>query len=285
MNNTKSLGTLFNDSVAFTKKHMTVMAVGAVVFGVLMQVIGWGVVGSAIPFVGKDVETWGQQMEEMGERMEELQERVMNGDTSAQAEMETLGREMAARSMQGMGKMGGVFRQMLPALGLAMLVTMLLGLIAKSYFLVVAVKGMMDPAKAFSATISSIVPLVGLWIWLILRSFIWIPFLGIIIAIIVGPRLTLSPLYLLEQKKGVMDSASMSYKKSAGYWGKIVGNMLGVGIPIMICAAIVGKIASSIFGYAIGGVIAGSITQFAGAFMVVFSIQLARTVMEHPKTA
>ncbi len=277
----KTLGTLLNDSIAFTKKHLTALVIGAVVFGVVTNGATWFLMGATAPGAIQNMGAWQTQMETLGNRMEALQKKATSGmlDAAGEKEMQDLAEKMMRETSQGANMIKGTLFALIPGLGMSFLVALLIGLFAKSYFLMVAVKGFSDAGSAAKATLGSIVPLIGLWIWLLLRSFIWIPFLGFIIAIIVGPRLFLSPLYLLEQGKGITESARLSYKATQGQWGKIVGNALLVGIVTMVCASIVSRIAIFILGMMLGGFVAAVIGQFAAAFMTVFGIQLARTVM------
>lgn len=282
----KPLGTLINDTIKFTQTHLVVLVVGAVVFGFLTHGVGWWFVGNAGMMGGQNFMMWQESMTGAGEKMEALKNKAMEDggmDAETQQQMEALAKQMAEQSMQGVGMMGSMITSMLPAIGLTLLISLAIMALAKSYFLVVAVKGMSDPATALQATIASILPLIGLWIWLAIRTFIWVPFIGIIIAIILGPRFILAPLYLLEHHKGSMESARMSYAKTRGWWGKIFGNMIVIGLVVMICAAVVGKIVGSVLGFMIGGFIAAMIMEFAGAILVAFSMQLARTVMENSR--
>ena len=280
MSATKSLGTLCSDSVTFIKKHLTALLVGAVVFGVATNGIGWWLAGSAA-MQGVNFGAWQQQLEGASKRMEELQQKAVQGglDAASQKEMEVLGKQMMEQSLQGVGAMSTVLKAMLPAIGLSLLLTIVVALIAKSYFLVIAVKGMTDAGAAAQGTVGAIVPLVGLWLWIAIRTFVWIPVLGFFIAIVVGPRFLLSPLYLLEQKKGVMESARMSYGKTKGFWGKIIGNVFVFALVTMICAAILGKLAVGVLGLMLGGFVAAIIGELASAFIMIFAMQLARTVI------
>jgi len=112
----------------------------------------------------------------------------------------------------------------------------------------VAVKDIGDVGEALSVTSRTILPLFGMFLWVIVRSFIWIPFIGILIAIILGPRFILSPLYLLQQKKGVIESVSQSYKATPRILGKIMGNLLVAGL--------LSGIVSGILSWIIGGLLA-----------------------------
>ncbi len=282
MASTKPLGILVSDTVTFCKTHLAVLVTGAVVFGVLTQGVGLALVGSQAQGWKMQLEGFEDRMERTNPRMEELLVKMQEGELTEaeEQEFEVMGRQIAADAMNNMGAIGGAFRAMLPSLGLMFLITLLIGLIAKSFFLVIAVRRMKDPMKAAQATAGSLVPLIGLWLWLFLRSFLWIPFLGVIIAIIVGPRFVLSPLYLLEEHRGVLDSATKSYHHTRGRWGKIVGNCLAVGIVTGIAAILVTKILMGILGSVLGVFVSAIIGEFVTAIMVVFMIQLARTLME-----
>lgn len=288
MSSTKSLGTLVNDSVEFFRKHITPIVIGAVIFGFLTQGVGTWLVATTGGIAGwsTNMETWQEEMEAMGERMEELQEQATTGmlDEGAQAEMEAIANQMMRGSVEGMGMMRGVFMAMLPALGVSLIVTIIIGLIAKSYFLIIAIKGTKDAADAAGETAKNILNLVWMWIWIMLRTFIWIPFLGIILAIVLGPRFIATPVYVMENKKAVTTAATMSMKATLGYWGKIFGNVILVAIITMLASAFIGKVFMMILGGMIGGFIAAAIGELATAFLIIFSIHLARTIIAHPKT-
>lgn len=278
----KSLGVLVNETVTFGKKHLMALLVGAVVFGFLTQGVSWWFVGSTTGMWPGGIPGVTEQMNDASARLQVLMQKAQTGQLSAdeQKEMEVLGQQAVANAMQSVNMMGTWFRAMLPAFGAAFLLSMLIGLLAKSYFVVLAVKGMTDPGAAVQTTLAKIVPLIGLWLWLFIRTFIWIPIIGVIIAIIIGPRFILSPLYLLEQGKGVMESTSTSMRHTSGYWGKIIGNALVVGIVAGICGIILSKIVTGVLGMMIGGFVAAMIMQFVAGFMAVFMIILGRTVMQ-----
>ncbi|MSR87539.1 hypothetical protein EXS70_05255, partial [Candidatus Peribacteria bacterium] len=117
------------------------------------------------------------QMEVTSQKFQELQNKAMDGklDEESQKQMEALAKQMMEQSLQGAGMMGTVFKAMLPALGISFILSMLIAMLAKSYFVVIAVKGLSDPVNAVQTAIAWLVPLIGLWAWLFLRSFVWIP--------------------------------------------------------------------------------------------------------------
>lgn len=266
MAGSKDLGTLLGDSIAFCKTHMTAIVVGAVVFGLIAQ--------GTMVWMGTRMMQWQntvtvQQMEDVRMRLENA------GSDMAPEEVEAMAEQMVRSGM-----MGGLLRFVLPTVGISMLIVIAIGLLAKSYYLVVAVRGFSDPAAAFQSAAGSIVRLIGLWIWMFLRSFAWIPVIGIVTAIVIGPRLILAPIYLLEQGKGITESTRMSYAATSGWWGKIFGHLLVVGLCAVILSAIVTTVLSMVVGMTIGGFANAIIQQLVGAFIVVYAILLGRTLMQ-----
>lgn len=280
----KKLGVLLGDSIDFVKKRFMVLLVGAVVFGLLSQMVAFQLVGPQISGWQQKMSPWMEKMDGSNTRMQELAEKMQNGQVTDadMQELEAMGKDIVA-NMPNPAVMTGMLGAMLPSLGLAFILSLVIGLLAKSYYTLVAVKNIGDAGKAVSSTFSMFFPMVGLWIWMFLRSFVWIPIVGVIIAIIVGPRLILSPLYLLEHKKGILESTRMSYTHTRGMWGKIFGNALCAGICIMIVSAIASWIVGSVLGTTGGMFAMGIVSQLLSAFLVVFVIQLGRTVMAQGK--
>lgn len=279
----KLLGTLLTDAVDFCKRHFTALLVGAVVFGALQQGVTIWVFGSAkMPQWQQTFSTWQQKIEGTTGEMQALTEKVQRGEATEddRMQLEKMQEQIGDESLQGIRMMGGFMRAMAPLFGIAFLLSALIGLIGKSYFLVVVVRNLRDVNAAASATGAAILPLIGMWLWIAIRSFVWIPFLGVILAIILAPRFLLTPLYLLEGKKGVLQSATLSYRATKGYWGKIVGNMIVAVVCSGILAAIVSGIVLLIAGGLIGGILSGIIGELMTAFVLVFGVLLARTVKE-----
>lgn len=283
---TKSLGTLVTDAVEFCKQHLAVLLIGAAVFGAAQMAIGYWFVGSQMPYWQQSMESWKQTMEGGGSEMRDLVQKVQSGEGTPEdmQRMQQLSGAAGMTSTSGMMTGGRFWMSIMPSLGIMFFLSLLVGLVAKSYYLMVAVKGVNDVGAAVNMTIASITQLVGLWLWMALRSFIWIPIIGPFIAIFIGPRLILSPLYMLEQGKGITESVRMSYGATEGFWGKIVGNAIVVGLCGGILTAIVSGILKGILGYQIGDLVGMIISQILAAFGIVFMILLARTVMATRET-
>lgn len=108
-----------------------------------------------------------------------------------------------------------------------------------------------------------ILPFLWLSIWIFIRSFIWIPLAillgGPIILSLLGatgvvsillffavvailflffyhlPRLQFGQVLLIKEGKKARQCVEESFLRTQGYWGKIVGNQLLLGICIMVC--------------------------------------------------
>ncbi len=279
---TKPLSTLLGDTWAFVQSHMVTIVVGAVIFG-----LAQGAVQSQLQMKAatKVSQFMGMDMQ----KFQDLSQRMAQGDQDAAKELEAMGQERmenlggtpeareAAMMGMGMEALGGF----LPSFGIGMLILMIVHMLSASYYSVVAVRGVKDVGAVFQQAFPLILPLVGLWIWTALRSFIWIPIIGFIFAIILGPRFIAGPVLLIRDNKGIMDSASESYKRTNGFWGKIFGNMFVVAIATAIIGMIIGKIL-----YPFGGLgmwVHMIVQQFFVAFMMVFAVELSKTVLESPK--
>jgi len=181
-------------------------------------------------------------------------------------------------------QMLGGMAKMLPGIVMSVVVMIAIGLVTSAYFSILVIKEMDDPMAILSKTPGLILPLFGLGLWIMLRTFIWIPIIGIIPAIILGPRFIASSVYLVRDGKGVFESARLSYDATAGYWGKIVGNMIVMGIAMIIVSLVAG-IATSMLGFASALVAlwAGQVVQqLLSAFAMFFGVRLALTVMKNP---
>jgi hypothetical protein len=64
--------------------------------------------------------------------------------------------------------------------------------------------------------------MITLCFWIVIRSFVWIPLLGIIIAFFLLPRFILSPYLLLEERKDVMQSVRESIIRTKKSWHRMI---------------------------------------------------------------
>ena len=216
---------LLSESWSFSQKHAKILLTGAVVFGLLLSGIqvAFGVqmmmqAGGAFRSAGFDVN-----------KMEDIAKKMDSGDESAkQAMMDEL--QKGVGSMKGKVNFTGI------GITFVLIIILILSLntIAGGFYFLVALGKGKDILATFQESARVFFPLLGLYLWVALRTFAWIPVVGFIFAIILGPRFILSPVLLLRDKKGVFESAKISYAKTKGYWGKIFGNMIAVGILCVI---------------------------------------------------
>lgn len=279
------LSSLLSTTWSFFQKHLVVFLAGAVVFGLV----------NGFMQSGLQTKVASQMNQVMGvdpQKFQELSMRASQGDTAAMRELEEMGRQIGDRMGEtteeakqavtaalGMQVIGNV----LPAFGIAFILTIILQILAMSYYSLVSVRGMTDIGQAFTASAGILFPLMGLWIWTGIRTFVWIPIIGFIFGIILGPRFIAGPVLLIRDGKGVLDAASESYKRTGGHWGKIFGNMFVVGLLMAIASAIIMALLSPVG--MIGMWIGLIVQQVFVAFGVAFSVELSKTVLENPKMA
>jgi len=281
------LGLLLSETFLYCKAHWQSLAVGVAVFGVVT-----GLMGASL--AAKTGDTVVRGMDQMGidtDRMEELSGRIEAGDETAMAELETMlagqfdgmNDEQMARTI--MGPVGGMITEMAPTIGVGIFVSFLLSLLAFAYYSLVAVEGK-DVAGTLSRTKSVFLSLFGVNVWATLRSFVWIPILGLIPAIILGPRFVAAPLIHLMEGKGVMASVSDSYRRTRGYWPKIVGNVIVAAIIAIVTMMLLNVVVSMVLSAIPGApIIANNIlSQGMMAFMTVFAVRLSHTILQHPRS-
>jgi len=271
---------------AFCKAHLKTILIAAVVFGTVASLLNATFQMSAVGHVGTMMNDMGMDMQEI----EALTERMQAGDEAAGDEMEAIMQDrfgsMSDEEAANMGRMIGmnVFKGLLPQIGLVLIVGIILMVAANIYYVVLALGIETEPGALMKRIPRLFFPVLGVWLWAFLRSFVWIPLLGIIPAIILGPRFALASVILLKEKRGVMESVSSSYARTAGYWGKIIGNLIVMGLCLFL-ASIVVAIVASIVGFVSPWVAMWIKTVMQYAFMAyatAFMVQLALTIMANP---
>lgn len=257
------------------------LVVGAVIFGLIL--------GISQSFVGQRVvQKTGSALEGLGfnqQQLEDLQRRMQAGDQAAIDEfsqrMQQLG---GAQGDKVSGAVLSMYKGLLPVLGASMLIMWVISLIASAYFLLVALNDKLTFQAALAGTPRLIIPLFLLSLWIMIRSFIWIPILGIILAIVLGPRFVLAPVLLARDHKGVLESASMSYAKTSGFWGKIFGNIFVAALCAMIALMVVG-IVVGFLGVSVAAILMPMVNMLATAFLTIFVVKLALTILSNPARA
>lgn len=291
---TEPLGTLLSNSLAFAEKHWKQILVGALIFGaingVIQLTIGLNAKGPLLESVsntmGVDLSLMQQVMQEAKEGVQDsaaIQE-FMEALEGTVDDFETMTEEERGAFLAG--KQWEIFTVMLPTLAFMTMLILFISHLAAIYFYLLTLEKNKDIGTLLKKLPSQILPLLGLWLWIFLRTFIWIPFIGILIAIILGPRFICAPVYLIQEKKGIFESARISYSATKGYWGKIVGNIVVLMICFMIARFLL-FIPLGMIGIASGtaALVGNSIIDIAlMGIVMIFYVNLALTIMSNPKS-
>jgi hypothetical protein len=280
------LGGLLSETFAYCKAHWQPLAVGVVVFGVVTGVVSASLAATA---GGAMV----QGMDQMGldtERMQQLADRMEQGDETAMDELEGL----LADEFDGMtddqvagrvgGPVAGMMATMVPAIGVSLVITWILSLLAFAYYAIVAVEGK-DVNGTLARVKSAFFSLFLVNLWTMLRSFIWIPILGLIPAIILGPRFVAAPLIHLTEGKGVTASVSDSYRRTRGHWAKIVGNVIVAALVAFVVTIVVDMVLGLLLMASPPAMLIAKqiVSQAVAAYMAVFTVRLSHTILQHPR--
>jgi hypothetical protein len=270
------LGNLLSQSFTSLRKHIVAVAIAAIVVGVLMAALQWfllqGVTQTAQGALG------GLGLD--AQRIQELQQRVQSGDQQALQDLQNEMQKAQGQAASAGPDVAGGLVKTGPMIIVFSLLIMLLSFLYSWFILILAIE-----ERSMQATIARVgklfLPLLGLSILLGIASCLWIPLLGIIIAIILMPRFLLSPILLVRDGKGIIESIKLSYKLSTGYWGKIVGNLIVAGV----CSFIVLWVVNFAVGMGLGKYalpVAQILGQFVTAYITFFAVKLGMTVLSSP---
>lgn len=282
----QSLTDTIHGTVDFVQKHLQPILLGAIIFGGISWATSYALVGRQAAMwqekagmMGQGAEEWGKKMEDLGNRME--RGNMANVTDEQAAEM---ARDAISGGMKATGVTGGMLGGLMAGAGLTLIIAMIIGVVARAYYTLIAVKGLKDVQETLNMSLKWAWPLFLLGLWIAVRSFIWIPFVGVICAIVLGPRFILAPLYMVEQGKGVMESVSLSYTKTTNNWLRIFVVGLVIGLATMI-ASLVLSMVLGMFGMLIGGVLRSVLGELMSAVMMVAMITLGRSIMSQQTAA
>lgn len=280
-----SLNSRLSGGLAVVKGNIQSVLVGVLVFGLLMGVVQH-LFNDSVASIGMSI------AEKMGydvQSMQELGERAREGDEAAARELEEMMASGFGEQFEGMEEeevlkhlwttlMSDII-SFVKTIILMFLLTSLVKVLSLTYYQLLAIRKSNDAFSLLSDTAGVALPMLGLSIWIFLRSFLWIPILGWFIAIFIGPRFALAPYLYLTQRKGVFAAASDSYVKTSGYWGTIVGNMFIAALVSFLPLLILAGILNMIVGPFAGLYLTQIILQFASAFVAAVSVLLAMDIL------
>ena len=172
------------------------------------------------------------------------------------------------------------FRSQSVAIGLKLIPSLLifsfLGFIvfvlSKTYFFVLALGLEQDALGALRFSLVKLIQVLGVSLWVIFRSFIWIPVIGIIPAIILLPRFVFSCVIFLTQKKGILESLKESNAKTKGKWMIVFKNYLMLFVCIAIAVFLLETVIDS--DKALGNIFMLIVWQGLVSFVAVFTVVL-----------
>lgn len=178
-----------------------------------------------------------------------------------------------------------IFFTLLPRILFTYVAIGLLSFLSMTYYFVLALESdrRLDWGHVADRVPALLFRLIGLYIWILLRSFAWVPFIGFITSIYYIPRFALSGVILASENKGIIESARESLKRSHGFWWKIFSNALLMGL-IIACAVYVLSIAADLIGILTLSVVGllfpnALLNQLSVAAATIFTTLLAKEVL------
>ncbi len=185
----------------------------------------------------------------------------------------------------------------------------------KTYLYLLALGERGSFASLFGRALGLVPGMVGVAIWMFIRSFVWIPVLLTLLAamlpplvlfiplavlaifalaLVFVPRLVFATMLYIRDRNGVMRSVEMSYESTRNYWGKIVGNGLLwlvcfavtaklVGVVLGMLALSVAPFVPALFAFMLVTAVNMAVGQFAAAVNITFWTQLGLTILANPR--
>lgn len=117
------------------------------------------------------------------------------------------------------------------------------------------------PSRFWKEFSENMFPMLRLYLYVFVRSFVWIPLAGIVFGILYIPRFVASPLVLIRERKGAMYSVKQSWEKTRPLSGKVIRYSIGLLLLYFVGKIIVNLILTpflgphSIFLFIVQGVI------------------------------
>lgn len=271
--------TLLKESVRSLHMNLQPVLIGAVLFGTILF-------GVQLTFEKIALKAAMDGIVEKGNwgHLEVLVERMQSGDEEAlgsimhqlhmMADNGDIAPDVSVLLLQN------VLVSILPSVLMLMVVSFMVLLAGSTYYITVATGKESDTLSALKRVPGLLLPIVGVSVWAFLRSFGWVPFIGPLFAVIIGPRLILSSVILVQEGRGVIESVRLSYERTTGYWRAIVINLFVMMLAILlalIVAAIVMAVMSGISPM-LGAYFATVMQLLFVAFGTIFLVQLSETV-------
>jgi len=251
--------------------------------------------------IGKLAQSFGLPQD----RYEELAQRMEEGDETATLEMMKEVNAIADRYEDMTEKEKELFaderaeeiaKNLAPYFTFFGILTLLLFLCGTIISLVAYVEDHGHFLDVINRCGSLLFPMASVLFRMFIKSFVWVVFLSLVpglnlllpffvtlggIAVfLTGPSLLLAPVLLVESGLSPKKAVEESLRRSKGYWGHIVGNVIVVGILIVGVNILLGKILYGVAQRSDGAAVflGGVVQQLTLFFFVAFLIQLLRSL-------
>ncbi|HLD64296.1 MAG TPA: hypothetical protein VI913_05370 [Candidatus Peribacteraceae bacterium] len=231
--------TLLSAAAKNIQRAWPAVLTGIVAFALLMNVVS--------QFVGRQIASQEANLwHGLGRdpaQVEELLQRARDGDEEAFNELMQLQdaflQELEDMPQEERDQLAAqqtieMFTTLLPLLALLFVVQMLVMLLSFHFYFVQAVSEVTTPVEVWRNLRTHLLPLIGVSLWIVIRTFSWLPFIGPLFALLLGPRFVLAPVILLQEKKGIMASARLSYERTRGHWWSITSQAILMTLAVMI---------------------------------------------------
>lgn len=265
----KTVSVILTEAFDLVKQQLMPLLIGAVVFSAITALIAGGF---AIGAAGMGLSRFEQRMEEYQQRLEAANQRLAAGDSAALD-------ELALPDIEAEAVASGLVSA-LPTIMGGVIILVIVSIIARAYVTTVLIRRPTDAVQAFKLFQTDVIPLVLLWLWLVVRSFVWIPVIGWIYSLVVIPRFVAAPIFVLEQKKGITQSTRLSMDATTGAWLRVVLPCLAAAIITMIISGILGGLLGD------DGLLMGFVLTLIGellsAWVMAVGIVVARDILAHP---
>lgn len=145
-------------------------------------------------------------------------------------------------------------RLVAPTIALQMIFNIAVMFVAAVFFLLLFAEGSKSAYETARRFPGKIFPMGGLILWMLVRSFVWIPLVGPIIAFFMLPRLALAPVFLVSGEVGIHQSLQLSMKRTSGRWFAVFLRLVLIAIAafLILWPMLVITVGVSLFSLKIG---------------------------------
>lgn len=154
--------------------------------------------------------------------------------------------------------------------------------VASVFFLLLAGRPHASTIERVLRLPAETIRMIGLLLWYFVRSLLWLPFVGILIAFFVTPRLVLAPAVFSKGKTGIFQSFRESMKATRGHWFFIVFSLIAAFLFsiafLWFCVVVVSLL--TLFSMKLGFLVWLTALMLIVAFSTFFFVKLEEGLMD-----